>query len=329
MSNIFDTTLSHEQAMQTLGFLIGKDESKAFADKSTDNLNQIVKLAEQGLTFIALKVVSDNMQDEVALEDHSYTKGVVSSMGCRRFNIIGLGKYNTEEMDDMDSKLLKVGTRVEFIEEDFGTIGIINEGQQGTISDVDEHCMVGLTYLIEVDDGGEAWVEEHEIREIMVDDKVFAKDDLRTGMVVEYRCGEKATVLIDNAYGYDALISIDGSWMDIYEYNNDMTLCQLENNSLDITKVYKPQSPGSMITMEDDKLELIWECNKVATVLLFGDNRDHWRIPSDLEVDVNDIVIVETHSDFAREKIGKVIAIEDEMAEYSDNYSIIKVLDIK
>lgn len=81
----------------------------------------------------------------------------------------------------------------------------------------------------------------------------FTKADLETGMVVEYRDGDRRLVINDYLYGFDC-------WMRISSYD-DSLLC-LGSPGLDIMRVYRINVNNLRIlkeVFELRNLELIWE----------------------------------------------------------------------
>lgn len=90
----------------------------------------------------------------------------------------------------------------------------------------------------------------------------FTKDDLKPGMVIELRKGERRIVLESN---YDGLFLLGISdYGKISNYEDCLTSKSYIEN-FDIMKVYKIETPCSMDEiMNDDKcLELVWERDEV------------------------------------------------------------------
>ena len=81
------------------------------------------------------------------------------------------------------------------------------------------------------------------------------KNELKSGMVVEYRDGKKRLVAIDN------LIGVDGAGV-LPNYNDDLRHAILSD--FDIIKVYnyKLHAPFGEL-LKDDNLELIWERKEI------------------------------------------------------------------
>lgn len=84
--------------------------------------------------------------------------------------------------------------------------------------------------------------------------KEFTKEDLKDGMVVQYRNGDKRMVI------NEALIGEDGY---TYKYYFQEDLTHRDLKSLNIVGVYKTQNYSNFGDMlSDDNLELIWERNE-------------------------------------------------------------------
>lgn len=81
----------------------------------------------------------------------------------------------------------------------------------------------------------------------------FIKSDLKDGMVIEYRDGDRRIVLGDKLMGYD-------SWVDIVAFNDNLE-CK-NNKVLNIDKVYNSDSHILKDYFKDKSLTLIWERNK-------------------------------------------------------------------
>ena len=67
------------------------------------------------------------------------------------------------------------------------------------------------------------------------------KSELKTGMIVRYRCGALRVVMQnDTEYDHDAcLVGADG-WIELRKYNEDLTLSDIFNtHNNDIVAVYK------------------------------------------------------------------------------------------
>ena len=92
--------------------------------------------------------------------------------------------------------------------------------------------------------------------------KTFTKQDLRDGMVIEYRDGYKALFLKDIFIGVN-------DWMSINDYTNDLFVSDTDNYSddCDVVKVYNIYKTNNICNIDslknmfvnDNNLELIWE----------------------------------------------------------------------
>lgn len=107
-------------------------------------------------------------------------------------------------------------------------------------------CFENLTYSYTLGNGLYWCDEELELVE-------FIKSDLKDGMVVEYRDGDRRMVLGDKLIGYD-------SWVDIVAFNDNLE-CK-NNKDLNIDKVYNSDSHILKDYFKDKNLTLIWERNK-------------------------------------------------------------------
>lgn len=80
----------------------------------------------------------------------------------------------------------------------------------------------------------------------------FTKEDLKDGMVVEYRDAQKRLVIGNRLLGEDCYLS--------FESLDDDLLCPIDRD-FDVIKAYKPGKKVESIydLLERDSLELIWE----------------------------------------------------------------------
>ena len=88
------------------------------------------------------------------------------------------------------------------------------------------------------------------------------KSDLKLGMVVEYRCGEKALVISVND---EVLFSDSNGFMRLKDYNDDLLVIDRHNDSgkWDIDKIFKVTLGCSIDTMlSGNFLKLLWERQK-------------------------------------------------------------------
>ncbi len=92
----------------------------------------------------------------------------------------------------------------------------------------------------------------------LVESKHFTKSDLKDGMVIEYRNGERALVITDR------FLSTNG-WMSFDDYDSELfrTFSRVRANEWDIVKCYKVESNTGLCMLanllEDPYLGLIWE----------------------------------------------------------------------
>lgn len=88
------------------------------------------------------------------------------------------------------------------------------------------------------------------------------KSDLKTGMIIESRKGEKALVVKDNCYGEDAIIYNKSDWTQLDSFSDDLKFYGDDeertqfSKSVDIVKVFMPNLPTAFLDKED--MKLIW-----------------------------------------------------------------------
>ncbi len=95
----------------------------------------------------------------------------------------------------------------------------------------------------------------------LVESKQFTKSDLKDGMVVENRDGERGIYLNGRLYHMDGFNDIDSNWDD------ELKFCERrfhrQDKHLDIVRVYavRPCAYGGVeaLLSDTDNLELIWE----------------------------------------------------------------------
>lgn len=128
-------------------------------------------------------------------------------------------------------------------------------GKTYTITDVTG----ANNYNLDIKDSGYCWAWNDAMVEL-VEPESFTKADLKPGMVVEYRCGDRALVIGDSFLKFD-------SNMRFREINDDLTLKNPRTfigtkPAYDITKVYTVKK-GSPLDLHDVfrdlHIELIWE----------------------------------------------------------------------
>ena len=109
-------------------------------------------------------------------------------------------------------------------------------------------------------DGGYTILEWSDFRK----EKEMTKKELKTGMVVEYRDGDKRMVLLGNQVG-DVLICGTG-WEDLDNYRDD--LCHNHHEQLDIVAVYEPHHKREMNPLCWKEQKCIWRRSEVKEVTL-------------------------------------------------------------
>lgn len=92
----------------------------------------------------------------------------------------------------------------------------------------------------------------------------FTKDDLKIGMIVEINIGNKYLVMDNNK-----LLSKYG-WMNLTSYNNDLEFETIisKDEDWDIVRVFRSHAHRLPELFQNDKLELIWERQKVKEMTL-------------------------------------------------------------
>jgi hypothetical protein len=105
-------------------------------------------------------------------------------------------------------------------------------------------------YHIDLDDGATGWTDE------MFESLTFTKSDLKDGMVVEYRNGDRC-VVINGCFikptGY--------GWMPINDYDDEL-YCKgvlLLDRAYDVVKVYSSKAKNMPDYCDASRLTLIWE----------------------------------------------------------------------
>ena len=88
------------------------------------------------------------------------------------------------------------------------------------------------------------------------EEKVFTKDDLKDGMIVETREGKRYLAFKKNAIG-------DTTWLQLESYEKDFT-CY--NHRLDIMKVFESNNYGSFESILKYPGKLIWERKGVKEI---------------------------------------------------------------
>jgi hypothetical protein len=101
------------------------------------------------------------------------------------------------------------------------------------------------------------------------------KQDLKNGMIVETRAGEKGVIIKDNVYGEDAVIFNDHNWTALDGFDNDLIWHNKPDRidfckTVDICKVYEPDLPTGFIYKQSkfSDLKLLWERKDVPEYTL-------------------------------------------------------------
>ena len=83
------------------------------------------------------------------------------------------------------------------------------------------------------------------------------KSDLKTGMIVELRDGQKGMIL-ESVGEFGTLIQGRNGWASLSRYNNDLTV-RCPSNSLDVIRVYRPNRISQIVQARWEAQELVWE----------------------------------------------------------------------
>ena len=118
--------------------------------------------------------------------------------------------------------------------------------------------------------------DKNNVSFIKIEENMFTKDDLKTGMIVEYKSGEKRLVIRD---GIDILTSGDDGWTSLNNYDET-----LKSVCCTIVKVYEGYTTDKSGTV-DSKLNypgnLIWERDKEKVELTLEQIAEKFNIPVD------------------------------------------------
>lgn len=92
---------------------------------------------------------------------------------------------------------------------------------------------------------------------------MFTKNDIKSGMVIEYRMGDRALVVQNQ----EDLILLDSSGcMFLSVYTENLVVADTDNRNFDIVKVYKVDNDGwgmgFEVINEDFYLKVIWDRDK-------------------------------------------------------------------
>lgn len=90
------------------------------------------------------------------------------------------------------------------------------------------------------------------------------KSDLKTGMVVETRNGEKYLVMLEPDCKDMELINFKGGYMPLYYYNNELIFTEQSVQGFDVVKVYSVGWTICDLLSDKECMEfkLIWERNE-------------------------------------------------------------------
>lgn len=92
---------------------------------------------------------------------------------------------------------------------------------------------------------------------------MFTKNDIKSGMVIEYRTGERALVVQIS----DDFVLLDSScYMPLSSYSENLTVHNTNDRDYDIVKVYTVEASGwgmgIRVIEEDSYLKIIWNRDK-------------------------------------------------------------------
>lgn len=125
--------------------------------------------------------------------------------------------------------------------------------------------------------GGNGREDKKYVSFVKIEENMFTKDDLKTGMVVEYKNGERRLVIRD---GIDILTSTNG-WTSINNFLPD--LCNKKgDDSLTIMRVYYGYIAEKSGTIDDTLKwggDLLWERPKEKVELTLEQIADKFNIP--------------------------------------------------
>ena len=87
------------------------------------------------------------------------------------------------------------------------------------------------------------------------------KSDLKTGMVVETRNGEKYLVMLNTDYKDMELINFKGGYLPLYYYNSELIFAEQPFREFDIVKAYLVENSIRWLLSNKERMEfkLIWE----------------------------------------------------------------------
>ena len=90
----------------------------------------------------------------------------------------------------------------------------------------------------------------------------FTKEDLRTGMKIVYRNGNKSIIMLNSESDYDMISIGRGTYNSLNYYNDNLINVRMgSDSSLDIVEVYACSCEISNMFTNFDKIQwkLIWE----------------------------------------------------------------------
>lgn len=152
----------------------------------------------------------------------------------------------------------KVGDRVR-VREDLNSSCLYNgivfsplmEKYRGHVYTIDEVNNSPFVYTLKGNDDVNRWC----FSEDMLKSVEFTKDDLKNGMIVEYRNGKRRMVLGSNMIGLDGINQFE-------HYHDDLTVTE-NITTLDIVKVFDVPNLECKITdifkANKSRLSLLWE----------------------------------------------------------------------
>ena len=94
------------------------------------------------------------------------------------------------------------------------------------------------------------------------------KSDLKSGMIIETRAGERALIVLNNCYGRDAVIFAENNWTDLDGFSEDLIWHNEAGKqsdfakTVDIMKIYRPDLPTGFLSRKSkfsNEMELLWE----------------------------------------------------------------------
>jgi len=163
--------------------------------------------------------------------------------------------------------MFKVGDKVRVIQ---NTSGGHDVGTVGTIDYIDSSCS-SPQYLVKSNE--QKWWHHGDNLKLV---KNFTPADLKSGMVVTRRNGDRALFLTDVCNCWDnpnVFINLSGGgYMRQTDYNNEFKECSGGDNDYNIMKVEKPKYIGNIIMDEIDyETQILWQREDPKTLKLKED----------------------------------------------------------